>query len=170
MVTDVLRSAYDGISRTAIWIAGAVWGYIAPTIPFGAICLLAIALDCFTAYRLSKRVKAAHPNANDGKFKSSYARRMFTTLTVIYACIVLGYLIDVVIYPFVSLALANWIAGGFCAVQLLSVLENESSCNGSSWARALQKILVNKAARHFDINPSELCPEDDEAEDADKDK
>lgn len=170
MVTDILRGASDGVSRTAIWVAGAAWGYLAPTVPFGAICLLAIALDCFTAYRLSKRVKAAHPHANDGKFKSSYARRMFTTLTVIYACIVLGYLIDSVIYPFVSLELANWIAGGFCAVQLLSVLENESSCNGARWARALQKILADKAARHFDINPSDLCPEDAEAGGADKDK
>ncbi len=42
-------------------------------------------------------------------------------------------------------------------MQFLSVLENESSENGQTWARALQKILVNKAARHFDIDPADLA-------------
>lgn len=151
MMIHFLKQMFQHISRAVVWLFGGLWGLLAPTVPFAAICFLAIALDCYTAWRLSKRVKTKHPKANDGKFKSRYARRMFTTLAIIYACVVLGYLVDTCIYPFVDLYLANWIAGGFCAVQFLSVLENESSENGQTWARVLQKILVNKAARHFDI-------------------
>lgn len=157
MLLQFFKSIYQYASRAIVWAFGGLWGLLEPTIPFAAICFLAIALDCYTAWRLSKRVKTKHPKANDGKFKSRYARRMFTTLTIIYSCVVLGYLVDVYIYPFVDLFLANWIAGGFCAVQFLSVLENESSENGQTWARALQKILVNKAARHFDIDPADLA-------------
>lgn len=153
---DILKTIYNSCSRAFIWLIGALWGYLEPTLPFAAICFFAIALDCATAWRLSKRVKLRHPTANDGKFKSRYARRMFTTLTIIYACVVLGYLIDKFIYPFSDLYLANWIAGGFCGVQLLSILENESSENGATWAKVLQKILVNKAERHFDVDLSDF--------------
>lgn len=81
---------------------------------------------------------------------------MFYTLCIIYACTVLGWLIDTKMYPFVDLYLANFISGGFCLVQLLSVLENESSCNTARWAKVLQKVLVNKAARHLDISEEDL--------------
>ena len=81
---------------------------------------------------------------------------MFYTICVVYACTVLGWLIDTYMYPFAELYLANFISGGFCLVQLLSILENESSCNEAGWAKVLQKVLVNKAARHLDISEDDL--------------
>lgn len=47
-------------------------------------------------------------------------------------------------------------AGAICFWQLWSILENESSCNGAKWAKVMQKILVDKTERHFDIDLSEL--------------
>lgn len=151
-------------SRFFVWMLGALWGLLQPTIPFAAICLFAIMLDCLSAWRLSARVRKTNPKANDGKFKSEYARRMFATLLIVYCATLLGYLIDTYIYPFVDLYLANWISGGFAMVQLLSILENESSCNQARWAKVLQKVLVNKAARHFDVNPEDLTGNDEPAE------
>lgn len=168
-MNESLKAFFEGIfpvlSRAFLFLIGALWGLAKPTIPFAAICLLAILIDCVTAWRLSNRVKSKNPKANDGKFKSCYARRMFHTLLIVYACTFLGFLIDTYIYPFVDLYLANWISGGFCFVQLLSIMENESSENEARWAKVLQKVLVNKAARHFDIDPKELTGKDEEPAD-----
>lgn len=159
---EYVKTFFEGLfsygSRLFLFVVGAVWGLVEPTIPFAGICLFAILLDCFTAYRLGRRVKKLNPKAtaDEAKFKSNYARRMFYTLCIIYACTVLGWLIDTYMYPFVDLYLANFISGGFCLVQLLSVLENESSCNDARWAKVLQKVLVNKAARHLDISEADL--------------
>ena len=157
-----IKTFFEGLfgyaSRLLVFLAGAVWGLLEPTIPFAGICLFAILIDCLTAWRLGKRVKAQNPKAktDDAKFRSSYARRMFYTLCVVYACTVLGWLIDTKMFPFAELYLACFISGGFCLVQLLSILENESSCNDARWAKVLQKVLVNKAARHLDIDPEDL--------------
>lgn len=159
---EYIRFFFDGVfnhgTRLFIFLLGAIWGLIEPTIPFAGICIFAIVVDCVTAYRLGKRVKAQNPlsKTDDAKFRSSYARRMFYTLCIVYSCTVLGWLIDTYMYPFVELYLANLISGGFCLVQLLSVLENESSCNTARWAKVLQKVLVNKAARHLDISEEDL--------------
>lgn len=159
---EYIRNFFEGVvtngTRAFIFVAGALFGILEPTIPFAAICLLAIIVDCITAYRLGRRVKKLKPDAasDDGKFRSSYARRMFYTLCVVYACTLLGWLIDTYIYTFVDLYLANFISGGFCLVQLVSILENESSCNNARWAKVLQKVLVNKAARHLEVDESDL--------------
>ena len=159
---DYLKAFFEGLfsygSRLLLFLIGAVWGLLEPTVPFAGICLFAILVDCFTAYRLGKRVKAKNHKAttDKGKFSSKYARRMFYTICVVYACTVLGWLIDTYMYPFAELYLANFISGGFCFVQLLSILENESSCNEAGWAKVLQKVLVNKAARHLDISEDDL--------------
>lgn len=165
---EYIKLFFEGIfsygSRISLFIIGAFWGLLEPTIPFAGICIFAIILDCITAYRLGKRVKSLNKSTtvDEAKFRSKYARRMFYTLCVIYACTVLGWLIDTKIYPFVDLYLANFISGGFCLVQLLSVLENESSCNTARWAKVLQKVLVNKAARHLDISEKDLTGKEQE--------
>lgn len=165
---EYIKLFFEGIfsygSRISLFIIGAIWGLLEPTIPFAGICIFAIILDCITAYRLGKRVKSLNKSTtvDEAKFRSKYARRMFYTLCIIYACTVLGWLIDTKIYPFVDLYLANFISGGFCLVQLLSVLENESSCNTARWAKVLQKVLVNKAARHLDISEKDLTGKEQE--------
>ena len=159
---EFVKNFFEGVfgygSRIALFLIGALWGLIEPTIPFAGICLFAILIDCLTAWRLGRRVKKLNPKAktDDYKFRSNYARRMFYTLCVVYSCTVLGWLIDTYMYPFAELYLANFISGGFCLVQLLSILENESSCNEAGWAKVLQKVLVNKAARHLDISEENL--------------
>lgn len=158
-IVNFFKNIADSVPRLLAFFIGAVWGLLEPTIYFGAICFFAIVLDCITAWRLDRRVKKAYPKQakkDDGKFRSDYATKMFYTLLIVYACTFLGYLIDKVIYPFVDLYLANWIAGGFCLVQLVSILENESSCNGAHWAKVLQKVLVNKSARHLEIDPKDI--------------
>lgn len=140
-------------------ITGTVIAILEPTVPYVIVCTIAVFMDSYTAWRLSIRVKKNNPQANDGKFKSEYARKVFTTITKIYSLIVLAYLIDVYILYFQYLYLPNIVAGAFCFLQFWSILENESSENGSRWAKIAQKIMVNKAERHFDVDLSELKKE-----------
>jgi len=52
--------------------------------------------------------------------------------------------------------LANYVTLIFCVLEAWSILENASSCNGSSWAKVLQKIMIDKTERHLDIDLSPL--------------
>lgn len=121
------------------------------------ICTFAICMDCYTAWQLSKRVKAKYPGSNDGKFKSKNAKKLIGTMLKIYALILLAYEIDKnILIMFNDLFLANFVAGIFCLIEIWSMLENESSCNDNKWAKIMQKIMVDKAERHFDIDLSDL--------------
>lgn len=79
--------------------------------------------------------KKKFPGANDGKFKSNYAGRVFVTLIKVYALTVLAFLIQTYILEGLPVKLANIVAGAVCFWQVWSMLENESSCNDSKWAK-----------------------------------
>ena len=135
---------------------GALVAMLQPTVPFIIICTIAILFDCYTAWSLSRRVKRKYPGANDGKFKSRYAGRVFVTLIKVYALTILAYLVQTFILEGIPIKLANIVAAAVCFWQVWSMLENESSCNDAKWAKIAQRILVDKTERHFDIDLSEL--------------
>lgn len=101
-------------------------------------------------------MKRKFPNANDGKFKSIYFGRVFMTLIKIYVLIILAFLIETFVFEGLQIRLTNIIACAVCFWQSWSMLENESSCSDEKWAKILQKILVDKTERHFDVDLSEL--------------
>lgn len=137
-------------------ILGTLWCYIEPTIPFDAICLFAIVLDCISAWRLNRRVKHAYPNGGaDGKFKSTHASQMIGDLLVVFGCITLAFHVDKTLFPYQTFYLGQSVAAIFCFVELWSVLENESSCSDKEWAKLLQRYVVDKTERHLKISLEE---------------
>lgn len=143
--------------RHIFGLFGVVLTAVEPTIPIATICTVCVLLDCYTAWALSRRVKKKYPGANDGKFKSNYAGRVFVTLLKIYTVLVLVHFIQIHITDaFFVIELPKLVAGAFCFYQIWSMLENESSCNDARWARIAQKILIDKTERHFDIDLSDL--------------
>ena len=78
------------------------------------------------------------------------------TLIKIYVLIILAFLIETFIFEGLQLKLSNIAAGAVCFWQLWSMLENESSCSDERWAKVLQKVLVDKTERHFDVDLSDL--------------
>lgn len=145
---------------------GAVLAIIEPTFPYLLLCTVMILADCLTAWSLSKRAKKMHPNkvsADGRKFQSHHFGKVISTLIKAYALIIMAFFIGRVITDAWPIDLAKVAAGAICFWQLWSILENESSCNGSKWAKILQKILVDKTARHFDIDLKDLdeCHEED---------
>ena len=146
----------NSTGRSLFSVIGGVVALLHPTFPFILVCTIMVLADVYTAWSLSRRVKRKFPNANDGKFKSIYFGRVFMTLIKIYVLIILSFLMETYIFEGLHIRLVNITAGAVCFWQLWSMLENESSCSDEKWARVLQKVLVDKTARHFDIDLSEL--------------
>ena len=155
-MTELFKTIIPNYGRYCMSTFGALVAMLQPTVPFIIISTIAILFDCYTAWSLSRRVKKKYPGANDGKFKSRYAGRVFVTLIKVYALTILAYLVQTFILEGLPIKLANIVAAAVCFWQVWSMLENESSCNDAKWAKIAQRILVDKTERHFDIDLSEL--------------
>ena len=154
--------------RPLFTMLGALLALLEPTLPYMLICTLAIFYDCYTAWRLDKRVKAKFGNKapeNSGKFRSSNAGRVIHTLIKVYVLIILAFFINLYITSGLGVDMTKVAAGAVCFWQIWSILENESSCNDAAWARVAQKVLVDKTERHLGLDLSslkELNKENDE--------
>ncbi len=159
IMTSNIHSILSLVGKHIMGVMGACVAMIRPTFPFILVCTLAVLADCYTAWSLSRRVKKRFPGANDGKFKSNYAGRVFITLIKVYSLTILVHLIDAMVCPEIALHLPQVVAGAVCFWQIWSMLENESSCNDAKWAKIAQRIMVDKTERHFDIDLHELKEE-----------
>jgi len=141
---------------------GGLLVYLKPSLPLFYVCLAVIAIDSISAYRLSKRVKK-RTGKSTGKFRSKPASKIFDTIIKVFLIIILANMIEAnVTVMFDKLYLANYAAAIFIFIQGWSILENESSLNDNRWAKILQKIMVDKTERHFDIDLSDLKNEEEE--------
>ena len=142
--------------------AAGVIGIVESTIPFAFVLFFAILLDCLSAFDLSRRLRKKYPDKVTGKFRSEYALKILRTFIEMYSVIILVSLVERYVIPMHQLNLTNYAAALFCAIQLWSILENLSSENDKSWAKILQKVMVNKAERHFDIKLTDKKEEKEE--------
>lgn len=137
---------------------------IMPNVPFILIAFAFILADCISAYRLARRVKKK-TGRSKAKMQSNKLWKAFLTTLASATAIVLAFSIEKhILIMYKDLYLANWTAIVICSIQLWSILENESSCNTSKWASVLQKFLVDKAERHWDIDLSGLIDKDKQDE------
>ena len=157
-IVSVIQGFFNSLPRLLATGLGIVWAYLEPTVPYAILCVFAVLLDCFTAYRLNKRIKQKYPNAKtDGKLKSAHMTKMISDLTVVWLCILLAHGVDMHLLGHLGgLHLGQYVAAIFVLCTAVSILENESSCNGAAWARAVQKIVTNKVSRHLDMEEKEL--------------
>lgn len=125
------------------------------SIPFFIPCMIAVLLDVASAYWLGRRVAKKYPDRANGKFRSSYKYRIIITMILGLILVILAHYVDVLVIKNSDLAV-RYCMGIFIGYQLVSMLENWSSENDNKFAKLLQKILVNKAERHFNIDLSEF--------------
>ena len=91
-------------------------------------------------------------------------RQVIPTLIERFVIIILAYCVERWIFVDVYVPISYITAGVVCAEQMLSIAENKASCRlpGDKHARVwkmLAKVLIDKTARHFDVDTSIL--EDD---------
>lgn len=156
-----------------------LWCYIEPSISFICVCFFALMLDCYTAWRCNRRIYKKYREAikrnpkckTDGKFKSKKMMKAVQDFSVVIMTIVLATFTDNVILSHIEpLHLANYLSAAYCGAQFISILENESTCNGAPWARFMQKIVADKTERHFNIKLKELMAYEDKIKEAEETK
>ena len=130
----------------------ALVAFIEPTINFLTAIVFVVTLDCLSAYNLNRRIKRKYPNYVTGKVESKKAVKIIYTIGRIYGVVALLWFIEIYVLKEPALEVTKYVTALFCFVQLISILENESSCNNVWWARLMQKILMDKTKRHFDID------------------
>lgn len=168
-----MQTIIPNATRIIAALIGFLWCYIEPSINYIAVCFFALILDCYTAWRLNRRIYSRYREAIkkdprckiDGKLKSKKMAKMVQDFSVLIMAIFLATLVDTVILDYMNpLHLANYLAAIYCSVQFISVLENESTCNGAAWAKVMQKIVADKTERHFNVKMKDLMNEEEEIE------
>lgn len=153
---------YKWLCLTVGGAIGWVVGEFKPTFPLITVMILFVLYDAYTAYLLDKRVKAKYPDKtkrHEAKFKSFYFGKVIRkTIPERIVLILLAFLAQKYVFVHLEWHL-EYIATGLCLFeQAWSCLENSSSCrddNNRLWA-LLQKIMVSKVERHFDVNLDEF--------------
>ncbi|MDR0941657.1 MAG: hypothetical protein LBM68_05475 [Bacteroidales bacterium] len=139
-------------------------GFLATAIqnvaPFIAITMAFVIADCVSAFRLSRRIHKTGCNngthGSCGKFKSSKFRKVvFDMCVLIPATLLLAHFAGDLFLNDKEI-LVKTVSGVICFWQVWSILENESSCSDKIWAKMLQKVLVSKVERHFDVDLEDL--------------
>lgn len=136
-------------------------GEFRPTFPLIIIAVIFIMYDAYTAFQLDKRVKEKYPDKalrREARFTSfAFGKVIKQTIPKRLWLIILAYLVEHWVFRYVAIPLSYVVTGAICFEQAWSILENESSCRDdgeSRFFRFLQRIMVDKTARHFDIDPS----------------
>ena len=150
---------YDWLVKVFFAVAGVLLAWIEPLQEVMYVVFASIVLDVITAYLLNRRVAGKYKGVSHGKIQSQRLKSLGRTIIAIFSVILLSYGIDKYCFVMFDLKLPFLVASAFCMIQLVSVLENISSCNDAKWAKLLQKILVDKTARHFDMTANDFIKE-----------
>ena len=142
-------------------------GEFHPTFPLIIVAVIFIVYDAWTAYQLDRRVHKKYPEKTqrrDAKFTSfAFGKVIRSTIPKRLWLIILAYLAEHWVFVHVSIPLSYILTGVICFEQAWSIFENESSCRSeedSRFWKMLQKIMIDKTARHFDVNLDELDTSD----------
>ena len=151
-----------------IWIllGGAVgWivGEFEPAFPLIIVAILFILYDAWTAFQLDKRVKVKYPDRtkrHEAKFYSfAFGKVVRKTIPERLILILLAFLAEKYVFVHVTIPLSYIVTGVILFEQAWSALENNASCRDEREARfwkVLQRIMVDKTERHFDVSLGDL--------------
>lgn len=142
-----------------------------PAFPLIAVMVCFVLYDAYTAYKLDKRVHIAYPDKtkrHEAKFTSfAFGKVVKDTIPKRLILILLAYMVEHWVCVHMHIPLSYIVTGVICFEQAWSILENESSCRPEEdrrFYKALQKFMVDKATRHFDLDldgneeePEEEC-------------
>ncbi len=155
------------IWKYTCYILGACTGWLIaefePTFPLIIVAVVFILFDAYTAYDLDKRAHAMYPTKakrKQAKFTSfAFGKVIRTTIPKRLCVILLAYIAEKYVFLHIDLPLSYILTGVICFEQAWSILENESSCrdeHSSKFWRILQRVMIDKTERHFDVNLDEL--------------
>lgn len=143
-------------------------GEFRPTFPLIVVAVVFILYDAWTAYQLDRRVHVRYPERTrrrNARFTSfAFGKVVRVTIPKRLWLIVLAYLVEHWVFVHASLPLSYIVTGVICFEQAWSIFENESSCRcerDSRFWKLLQRIMIDKTERHFDVKLDELKDDGD---------
>ena len=160
-----MNSVYSFWKAFICIIGGGIGWLIAefePTFPLIIVAIIFIVYDAWTAYQLDKRVHKKYPEKSKrekAKFTSfAFGKVVKSTIPKRLWVIILAYIAEHWVFVHVQIPLSYIVTGVICFEQAWLILENESSCRDESESRfwkMLQRIMVDKTERHFDVTLDE---------------
>ena len=156
----------------AVWcVLGGFLGWIVevlrPTFPLFVVAVIFICYDAWTAFQLDKRAKEKYPDRttrHEAKFTSfAFGKVVRKTIPERLMVILLAWMAETFVFVHVSIPLSYIATGIILFEQAWSAMENNSSCRSeedSRFWRMLQRIMVDKTARHFDTEFPELVTDE----------
>lgn len=165
-----MSEGYSFWKYFACSIIGSSVGWIVeefkPSFPLAIVAVIFIVYDAITARKLDGRVRNAYPDRvrkKESRFSSYlFGKVVRQTIPERLMLIFLAFIVEHWVFIHVTIPFSYCIAGVICIEQFVSILENESSCRndrGGRIYRMLQRILVDKTERHFDVSLDELKKE-----------
>ena len=143
---------------------GWIIGEFKPTFPLIIVAIIFIVYDAWTAYSLDKRVHVKYPDKTKreaAKFTSfAFGKVVRCTIPRRLSLILLAYMVEHWVFVDMRIPLSYIVTGVICFEQAWSIFENESSCRSDDESRIwrlLQRIMIDKTERHFDVKLDELA-------------
>jgi phage-related holin len=150
-----MKPIIDKLIQYLLSIGGGFLLAVESAMVFLVPCLIAVLVDVYAAWCLGRRVHKKYPEKADGKFKSEYKNRIMATMILIFSAIICAHYIDILVLKGTDLAV-RFTVGVFFFYEIFSILENWSSENDQPFAKVLQRMMVNKAERHFNVPLSDI--------------
>lgn len=131
------------------YLCGAILGiasFFAPVGPLVLCAVLFVGVDFVTGVLADRhKVRAV---GGVWAFESRKAWHTVTKLSLVMVGIIMAWLIDAMLLPFMELRLANLFTGFVCGVEFWSYLENASAISGHDLFRSAADFLRSKFLRH----------------------
>lgn len=137
-------------------LAGVISNALLNIAPLAVLCFSLVLIDCITSWRLAVRLKKQ--GKSSGKFRSDkFGRAVIEMAIIIPTALLVAHFVQLYIFEGSNVHLPQITAGVICFWQIWSILENISSGNrDAAWAKILQKVMIDKAERHLDINLDDM--------------
>ena len=124
--------------------------FAGPVVPYAGLCTAMVCLDCVSAVRLGLRLRSR--GLGGGRLSSRRLSRTLATLVKVYVGLAVAAWVQAVLVRSEAFDALRFTAGAVCFWQLVSILENESTCSDARWARVARRYLADKARRHTGID------------------
>lgn len=158
-IHNICKAMFLGVGGSVGWLVEE----FRPVFPLMAVTMVFILYDAWTAFQLDRRVHAKYPTkkARQEIYFTSFAfgKVVKTTIPKRLWAVLMAWTAEHWVFVHVDTHLTYIMTGAILFEQAWSILENESSCrdeNESRFWKMLQRIMIDKTERHFDITLDEL--------------
>ena len=132
-------------------VAGMLAAFLAPLAPYALLCTVMVLVDMVSAWQLGRRMRRKGVASAAGRLSSRRFGRVVGTLAKCYGALAVAalmqkYVVEGMVEGFDAV---RGLTGLICFWQLMSILENESTCSDARWAKVARRYLADKANEEF---------------------